>query len=189
MLHDMGKKAERDPNDVVTRLVDCHARIREMLALAGTLATSAATADERAETAGRVRRYFRRALPFHVRDEEDSIAPRLASAPAEVASALARMTREHATHDALVDALVATCEAMMDTPEGWAEIAPELGARAAALGAALAPHLEAEERVIFPAIAALGEEPRAAIAAEMNARREADGGGRGRGGGGGGRAG
>ena len=117
MLHSLGKKPERDARDVVTRLVDCHARIREMNALAARLAFEEGASDaERSETATRVSRYFTRALPLHVRDEEDSIAPRLAALSADVAAALDRMRADHEAHEAEVSALVAACDAIAKSP-------------------------------------------------------------------------
>jgi iron-sulfur cluster repair protein YtfE (RIC family) len=175
VVHSLGKKPERDPRDVVARLVDCHARIREMIRLAGRLASEAGASDEeRAETAARVSRYFRRALPFHVRDEEDSIAPRIASV---AGAALDRMRAEHTEHEADVAALVGACDALGEDPGRWAELAPEVLARATSLERAFAIHLEEEERDVFPHIAALDEATRAAIVTEMEARRDSDGGG------------
>src|SRR5262249_30213856 len=140
VLHSLGKKPDRDPRDVVARLLDCHARIREMTELAARLASEAgASEEERAETASRVSRYFRRALRLHVRDEEDSIAPRLAG---EVSAALDRMRTEHAEHDSEVAALVAACDAIGEDPGRWTELAPEVLTRATVLARAFAIHLE-----------------------------------------------
>ncbi len=184
MLHPLGKKSEKDPRDLVARLVDCHARIREMIGLAQRLAAEPRAADdEMADSAGRVRRYFRRALPFHVRDEEDSIAPRLAEKSPALGASLDRMRREHLDHEPDTMALAALCDSLAESPSRWPELAPAIREHADVLAKEFATHLEEEERDIFPAIAALLDDAtRDQILTEMDARRDADGGGgRGRG--------
>lgn len=204
MLHAIGKKSagggaggQSDVgDDLEQRLLDCHARIREMTALAKRLASEPkASAEDRAEAAARVRRYFTRALPLHVRDEEESIHPRLANAGGDVARALARMKSEHGEHESHVAALVEACGRIADdaSEDRWSATRGDVLAAAEALESAFVTHLAEEEAEIFPLLmTALDAAARAAIVAEMQDRRdrtEGGGGGRrgqGRGGGGGG---
>jgi hemerythrin-like domain-containing protein len=156
--------------ELVPWLLDCHARMREMAALAVRLAEAPQLPeDELAESAARVRRYFGRALPQHERDEEDSIMPRLAD---RAAAALARMKAQHAEHEPYVGAVMDACEALASAPESWPDVKDSLARDAKALQAALSKHLDEEERDVFPHLASLDEKTRADIAREMESRRD-----------------
>ncbi|HLU67560.1 MAG TPA: hemerythrin domain-containing protein [Kofleriaceae bacterium] len=167
----------RQAKDLVDALLDCHGRIRQMMEIARALVAAApgAPAGEVREAAARVRRYFVEALPRHVEDEEASIAPRLRGRDPAVDAALAEMTAEHTRHDALVARLVALCRRLEAEPERLPEVQGELGEVTGALDAELAAHLAREEEVVFPAIRRLLDEgERAAIHAELRARRTSD---------------
>jgi iron-sulfur cluster repair protein YtfE (RIC family) len=157
------------PADVVDLFLECHERIRSFTGLAGRLAAAGdATPEDVVEAAARVRRYFAEALPLHVADEDDSVAPRLAGLDAEVDDALAVMAREHREHEEPLRALLALCGELAAAPRR----AGELGGVVAVLEPAFAAHLEREERVVFPAIRRLlAPAQQAALLDEVRARR------------------
>ncbi len=189
MLHSIGRGPKDDDRTLAGRLLDCHARIRSMTELACRIAETPRPDDQELEEAARrVRRYFRRALPMHVRDEEESILPRLVACAPDARPALERMRREHAEHEALVERVVAACEAIMSDPARSEDVRAALATDAARLAEAFDVHLREEEDDVFPLLAsALDDDARHAIVLEMERRREADGGGGGGGGGGEGR--
>ncbi len=194
MLRNIGMGPRREDPSLLGRLLDCHARIREMLALAGRLAEEPRPGDDEiVEAAERVRRYFQRSLRLHVEDEEESILPRLLERAPDAAAALERMHAEHEEHETLVASLVECCDRLREDPARWQEIHEALGRHAAELGAEMEVHLAEEEKDVFPRIAsALDETTCAQIVEEMQRRRDAEGGGgggrgRGKGGGGAGR--
>jgi iron-sulfur cluster repair protein YtfE (RIC family) len=159
----IGRRAERD-RSVVGRLRDCHGRIRSMLALAQSIAGSAAADEaEVAEAATRVHRYFATSLPLHLRDEEESIKPRLLAA-----EALELMSRQHADHERLLQPLLRHWAALAADPRGDRQA---LRAELATLTADLEAHLRLEETVVFPAIEALPADAQTQIVAEMETRR------------------
>ncbi len=161
------------PGDVVDALLDCHARIRDFVALALRLASaSGLAAAEAQQAAGDVRRYFEVALPLHAADEEASILPRLRGLDPAVDAELDHMRREHAEHERAVGRLVAACRAIQERPDELGRAAPALAEAARELDGQFAAHLDREERVIFPAIRTrLDREAQEAIRAEMRARR------------------
>jgi hypothetical protein len=164
-----GKRPTSD--EPVDELLACHQRIRDMLALALRIGGSAdAAADEVAAAAARVRRYFVEALPRHVEDEEASLLPRLRGRSPALDAALAAMHEQHAAHGPLEQALIAVCGELAADPLCHAARAA-LPDAVAALDAAYAVHLAGEERVVFPALAALPDAERRAVRAEMRARR------------------
>ena len=148
-------------------VLDCHARIRTFSGLAVTLATAAAPDAEVADAAARVHRYFTVALPLHVADEEQSLAPRLRRYAPDTLAALDDMEREHRAHDALLAGLVAAWAAIGEDPARRAATAEA----AARLRAELERHLAAEERLVVPALAGLPTDEQQAILEEMRARR------------------
>jgi iron-sulfur cluster repair protein YtfE (RIC family) len=170
MLTSIGKKPER--TGLVSALLDCHERIRRFSGLARRLAEAegAPEADVR-ELASHIHRYFQIGLPAHVRDEEESILPRLRGRSRELDRALDTMAKEHAEHEARVEKLLELLSALMAAPARLPELAPELVPLAAAVEHDFATHLELEERVVFPALAALPPEVLAEIQREGHARR------------------
>jgi hemerythrin-like domain-containing protein len=155
-------------------LLECHARIRGFLDLAAAIAARDDVTDaEAVEACVRVERYFREALPLHVADERDSIAPRLRHLAAELDARLDAMHEEHDRHEALVRDLLVASGAVRESP-GDSVLRGRLAAAAAALAGELGPHMDAEEALVFPALdARLDEAGRAAILAELRARRGA----------------
>ena len=164
-------------DDPVDHLLACHERIRRFSTLGAQLAEAeVAPAEEIREAAHSVHRYFSVALPLHVADEDESVRPRLLAfdgAPRAVREAVESMTEQHTTIEELL------AEALLH----WAALAEDAtGARADAarealddLGHQLARlfhlHLGLEEEVIFPTLRRLPADDKAAITAEMRARR------------------
>lgn len=170
MLHTLGRR--RPVEGLTTMLLECHGRIREFLALAVRAGAHQDTpASDVAVACQRVERYFEEALPLHVRDEEESLLPRLRGRSPAIDAALARMHGEHAAHGPLVDTLVARSQALRSAP-GEAEARSALVLAARALEAAFEPHLREEEAVVFPAIDVhLSIEERDAVVRELRDRR------------------
>lgn len=171
MLTRLGRSA-RPSTTLVGLLIDCHGRIRQFLGIARAVAErDDVGAGDRAEACQRVERYFRVALPLHVRDEEEGLAPRLASAPPDVLEALATMTRQHAEHAPLLARLLAALAAVEAAPDdlvnraGLAGIVRELEPEFEA-------HLRLEEAVVFPYLErALSREVETQLVTELRARR------------------
>jgi hypothetical protein len=170
-MHTIGNRPRDDASgDPGTALRACHERIRRFLTTAGRVASvEPTTAKDLAEAAAAVARYFREALPLHEQDEEASIAPRLRDA------ALAEEIRaEHEVLHAATRALIHACERIAGAPDPIAardDNRQDLVCSLAALSAAMLAHLAAEESRLLPAVDALPPAERAAIAAEMRARR------------------
>jgi iron-sulfur cluster repair protein YtfE (RIC family) len=162
------------PEDIVELLLACHERIRRFSALACALA-EAEDLDEAevAQAATAVVRYFAEALPLHVRDEEESVLPRLKGASAELDAALDRMHGEHEKHEPGLERLLQLCSELGRTPERQAELASELRACARELESAFEAHLAEEERVVLPAVRALPPAVRDKMLRELRARRGA----------------
>jgi len=136
MVFTIGRRDEE--GDVVDLLLACHARIRRFIDLAQR-------AGDDAEVRATVIRYFTEALPLHVADEEELIAPRVATG---------EMHAEHVSHEPLLARLCA----------GDFTVAPELAVL-------FDQHLAAEERDVFPAVRGLPQPEQDAIRAAMRARR------------------
>jgi iron-sulfur cluster repair protein YtfE (RIC family) len=170
MLHQLGQRSST--GDIVALLAECHQRIRKFLSLAQRLAATAdAQDDEIRSVAGQVRRYFAEAFPLHLADE-DELVPRLARTSPEVDRALAQMGSDHVAHQPSVSSLVQLCGAIEREARHLATTRTELAAVATVLVADLEPHLQLEERVIFPALARLPQAERDALRDDMRARRE-----------------
>jgi hypothetical protein len=156
------------PEDVVSRLADCHAKIRAFLAEARALALGEGTAEARRASAQAVWRYFATGLPLHARDEDETIAPLL---PASVRALTQRLAADHEAMDADIRVLA---------PEWarWAAGEPSAASPAhqrtvLRLSRMLEDHLVLEETSLFPLIDALRPEDARHVIAEMRARRGA----------------
>jgi iron-sulfur cluster repair protein YtfE (RIC family) len=171
MLTTIGRKPVTE--DLVQLLLECHTRIRFFVQLAARLGASEGLSDDDIkDSAQRVASYFEQALPLHARDEEDSLLPRLRGLDAELDDELAEMCEEHEEHEPAVAELIALCLALRDEPTRHAELKQALSEVAGELGEHFERHLQREERVIFPALAArLDAATQAAIVAELRARR------------------
>lgn len=170
MLLQVGKRSAAP--GVAELLLECHERIRKFLGMARALATAAgAPPEEIRSVAAQVRRYFVESLPLHVQDEHDEILPRLTGTDPEVDRALATMDAEHAEHEPLIARLVELCDELARDPGQVTALAGELGPLADRLTAEMTRHLEAEERVIIPAVRKLPSGDRDAVLVAMRERR------------------
>src|SRR5690606_15926791 len=78
MLIELSTHRRDTPRDLVDLLGECHARIRRFVELAHEAAIRMdAPVEQVIQACADVERYFVEALPLHVADEEESIAPRL----------------------------------------------------------------------------------------------------------------
>lgn len=173
MLHAIGRKSDPAPDDVVGALMACHERIRSFSALALRLTTAEAAPSDVASAAEAVARYFRLALPLHVADEDLSIEPRLARATADgrVFEALDVMKAEHVMIEDMVGGLLPRWESLAREPLTIQGLRRALEADAAELSRRFDAHLEAEERLIFPAIREHLAGEGLTLREEMRARR------------------
>lgn len=167
----IGRRAP-GPADLLGHLLACHERIRNFVALAVKAGSTAGRDEEVIEACAAVERYFERALPLHVQDEEQSILPRLQGRRIEVDTALRTMEDQHRAQGPLIDDLLAASRSVRRSPGGAAG-RERLRVAAVQLAAEFEPHLAIEERIIFPAISLLGAEAQAQIRDEQRARRDA----------------
>lgn len=165
----LGRKQQAQ-GDPCTALVEGHERIRAFADLAVAIATreDAPFADVRAACA-RVERYFAVAMPLHVRDEEESIFPRLRGRSSSVDAALAGMHEQHVLHAGLIERLCRAVSAVMSGDElGRASLV----SIAQPLRQLLEVHLRSEDEIVVPAMRELlSRKEQAAIRREMEARR------------------
>lgn len=166
MLVQLGSRSTT--TDVVDLLLECHARIRNFLAMAHRLAiTDEAPADERRAVASQVHRYFTSAFPMHLADEDELLATALAGRVPD--DALATMRADHVDHAPAIARLVEACASIMRDPQPC----PELLAAVEHATTELEPHLDLEERALFPALRTLPRDVTDDIRAAMRARRDA----------------
>jgi iron-sulfur cluster repair protein YtfE (RIC family) len=134
-------------------LRECHERIRRFASLAAMLPEAhSATPAEIASGAESVARYFAEALPQHVLDEDEALAPALLAAGAspEVRLALADMTDQHRVIEDMLVMMIPLWRTLAASPGLLAQLSPALAA-AQALRQSLEAHLRLEESVLFPA--------------------------------------
>lgn len=157
----------------VDALLEAHGGTRECLALARRIAAGdLGTPEAVREAAGRVERFFTRKLPLHVRDEEESVAPRLYGHEQEVDSALDAMTREHAEQGRRFAVLVTACKEIARVPARLPRLAPFVRQALERVERLFARHFAREETVIFPAMRRILDDAAGAqILWEMRARR------------------
>ncbi|MBX5482426.1 MAG: hemerythrin domain-containing protein [Myxococcaceae bacterium] len=155
----------------VELLLECHERIRTFVALARRAGEQPdATAAEIVDACERVERYFTKALPLHVADEEQSLLPRLRGTSVEVDRALEAMAAQHAGHEAKLRALLSASSAVRARP-GDAAGHRALFDAADELARDFDHHLADEERIVFPLVRALPAGEQAEIVAEVRRRR------------------
>jgi hypothetical protein len=162
-----------EPVDPAAWLEECHVRIRSFSSVACKWA-EATNLDEATivDTGQRLSRYFRLALPLHLRDEEESVAPRLLGISIALDETLARTGDEHYRMQPHVDELAAAAGALAVTPNRFQALRHHLREHARALFEHFEGHLALEEAVVFPALRThLSDAERAAVLEEMRARR------------------
>jgi iron-sulfur cluster repair protein YtfE (RIC family) len=170
MLHTIGR-APRN-GDIVELFFECHARIRFFTGLALAVGERVdASNEDIIDGCERVERYFTVAFPRHIRDEEDSVLPRLKGRSPELDFALAKMAGEHGAHVSGLEELQKYCREVRARPTDDAARAA-LARVARHLSAEFEPHLKNEEELIFPAIRKfLSAEEQSEMVAELRARR------------------
>lgn len=164
------------PPTPVEMLQDCHARIRHFLQLGRTLADAqGAPESEIADAASAVYRYFRRALPLHEADENQTLFPRLRNAlplGGLAREAAETMVKQHKAIDELVAELLEPCDTLRHHPERLPILASRLQDVTGALARVFEAHLRMEETVVFPAIRdSLTDEQLQEMSHEMQQRR------------------
>jgi hemerythrin-like domain-containing protein len=173
MLVQIGQRAQTE--DVVDLLAECHARIRRFLEMSRRLAERHEVSDDEVRsTASQIRRYFTSAFTHHIADEDDLISPLLAGSTPKIDEVLARMHDDHMRHADAIALLVGICADIERDPRKLEARRAELAHAQLAVRQHLEPHLESEERELFPALRALSAETKEAIRAGMRKRREAD---------------
>ena len=162
-----------EPGDIVDALLECHQRIRYFVGLAVAVGEGGdLPAAEVAEAGAGVERYFTQALPLHVRDEEESLAPRLTGLTPELDRALGEMAAEHEAHGPALAELLGAVKALRERPLDRG-LRLRLATAAATLREAFEAHLRLEEAQIFPALRGLlPEATRVTLLAELRARRQ-----------------
>jgi iron-sulfur cluster repair protein YtfE (RIC family) len=143
--------------DAVDVLTGCHNRIRHFTGAAVKLAhAQGASADDVAQTAARVHRYYSVSLPLHEADEEETLQPRLSKmGDEEVRHALQAMHDQHEAIDELLERLLPLLVMVMNNPQSLHQVAAEMCSITKALDEVFGAHLAMEEGVIFPAIRAV----------------------------------
>lgn len=97
----IGERPDRDFNDPIGLLEDCHRRIEKFLNVLVTVANQSqgnALTDEQRAAAETSLRYFREAAPRHTADEEESLFPRLRASQNKDAKALIDLDDLHTDH-------------------------------------------------------------------------------------------
>lgn len=163
---------DQSPESLVDLLLACHTRIRRFARLALTVgARPDLPAAEVKEATAQCLRYFTEALPLHVRDEEDSLGPRLAGRAAKLDATLAQMRAQHFGHAVRLEALDSALRAVQRYPNE-PTLHRELAAAASTLETDFEDHLRLEETELFPFLEdALTPEERLAVVGELRARR------------------
>jgi iron-sulfur cluster repair protein YtfE (RIC family) len=165
----------KSSQDAVDLLLGCHRRIRHFTGVAVKLAhAQGAAADEIAQAAAGVHRYYSVSLPLHEADEDQTLHPRLGSVADErVSHALLAMGDQHQAIDELIERLLPLLVMVQHKPDTLAAVGGEMCSITQALDEMFRAHLQMEEEVIFPAIrAALPETTQAEILLEMQGRRK-----------------
>lgn len=175
MLLQIQTTPKPEKSDAIDKIYDCHSRIRHYLAVAKRLATvqHASERDIR-EAAGSLLRYFSKAFPLHVVDEDLSLLPRikLTNPPAEVLAAIRALGEDHREHENMIDAFCEAMEHLEDRPERLPGLQSRLASMLDVMSEELEEHLALEEDVILPyARTALTPEMLGTIEREMHHRR------------------
>ncbi len=165
----------KSSDDAVDLLIGCHQRIRHFTDVAVKLAHSQGlAAQEIAQAAAGVHRYYSVSLPLHEADEEQTLRPRLdAVADERIRHALFAMNDQHQAIDELLERLLPLLVLVKNNPDMLPDVGGEMCSITKALEEIFRTHLQMEEEVIFPAIRQiLPDSTRAQILSEMQARRK-----------------
>lgn len=161
--------------DAVDLLLGCHQRIRHFTSVAVKLAhAQGAEADEIAQAAAGVHRYYSVSLPLHEADEDQTLRPRLgAVADDRVRHALLAMGDQHQAIDELIERLLPLLVMVKNNPDTLHAVGGEMWSITKALDEMFRAHLQMEEEVIFPAIRnVLPQSTQTEMLHEMRQRRK-----------------
>lgn len=166
-----------DPSDdPMGLLVACHGRIRQHLDLAQRLVDVAEpSAQDVSESASSLVRYFGRALPLHIRDEDELLLDMLRgrAIPSNLTEALSLMCAEHAVIDPAIEDAIQLWRRLRDEPLLLSSLRDELMPKTLLVSTLLRAHLDREEREVFPAVSLLlSDEERRALTQQMRQRRQ-----------------
>lgn len=165
----MSALAPHVPSDPVAAFAACHERIRTFSDGLSRIAALPDLQDPRVPAAAaQAHRYFSVGLPLHAVDEDESLAPRLRKAVPESGPLLDALHRDHVAIDACLATLLPLLQSLAE-----GRPVPHATFRAAVnvLRDVLLPHIEREERELFPLCAALPGADKLAIGRELVARR------------------
>ncbi len=177
MAVQIGARPDSGFDDPLGMLKDCHRRIENFLrvlcAVAGDDA-GAALGEEKQRAVEAALVYFRVGGVRHMRDEEESLFPRLQrAAGAESLEPLRRLEVEHREADRLHADVERLFTEWLERGALQAEEADALRAATERLRDLYAEHIWLEEEMVFPRAAeVLGGEAIAEIGAEFRARRD-----------------
>lgn len=175
MAVQIGGKPDSGFDDPIGMLTDCHRRIERFLEILCRVAERAegrALNQEERDAIEAALRYFHDSGPRHNCDEEDSLFPRLRSAPvfAEVAPQIDRLAGEHHQAEALHKESAELFTRWMAEADLHIVDRRRLHAALDKLRQIYAEHILLEEEVVFPcasrnldraAVTAIGQEFRA----------------------------
>src|SRR5450432_732856 len=121
-------KPQHKSQGAVDLLTGCHQRIRHFTDVAVKLAhAQGATADEVAQAAGAVHRYYSVSLPLHEADEDQTLRPRLRDVADErVGHALVATSDQHQAIDELMERLLPLLVLAKNNPELIGEVGGEM---------------------------------------------------------------
>ena len=165
----------KPPEDAVDLLLGCHQRIRHFTGVAVKLAhAQGGVAEEIAQAAAGVHRYYSVSLPLHEADEDHTLQPRLQPVVDEkVRHALLAMSDQHQAIDELLERLLPLLVLVKNNSDILPQVGGEMCSITKALEEIFTAHLQMEEEVIFPAIRqVLPESARAEMLREMQERRK-----------------
>jgi len=166
---------QQQENDPVAMLVACHERIRTHLQIAARLLNSGSPLPaEISEAASRLSRYFGRALPLHIQDEDELLVPALSGvrlSPDETRTLLT-MQEEHRLIEPVVEQALSYWQELASDPHTLSQSREALSLLTLRLSSLLPPHLLAEEQSLFPLLRAyLPIDAQVELALAMRARR------------------
>jgi hemerythrin-like domain-containing protein len=140
--------------DAIDRLLECHERIRRFISAAAKLAAfDSPDPREVAAGAGEIHRYFALAFRLHAEDEDELIVPAVLDADGfEQAQAVAeRLPLEHQEMDGVLASLLPIWARIAASPAALEGQRVGVAAQTRLLQTLIEQHLDAEERILFPA--------------------------------------
>jgi hypothetical protein len=161
---------KRDDHGLAGDLADCHQRIRDAVKLAIAVAEAPQLDDVVVkDIALQLHRFFSKTYREHAAEEDELISPLLEGRSAGMDRALEEMHATHVTYRGCMTSFLLACHTLVQSPScRWA-----LLPHALLLNAVLLPHLDLEERVMFPTLRALPASTQARVLRALHQRRQA----------------